>query len=68
MPKLKAKSVRVIDMLNLISDSEIVLITTNHGRTTYSNYARVIERELADLLDKEIIAVTVASGTLQMFV
>lgn len=64
----KAKAIRLIDLFNTINESEIVLVTTNHGRTTFSDTVRTLELKLKEYLTCEIIAITVSYGTLQIFV
>lgn len=67
MPRVKAKPIRLIDILNAINEDEYVKITYNHGRNTYSNTSKLAEVDFKDYLGTEIIGIT-ASGTIHIFI
>lgn len=68
MPKIKAKPLRLIDVLYAINPDEIVKITYNHGRNTCSWPVRQLEVEFSKDLGKEIIGLTSGGGTITIFI
>lgn len=68
MAAIKAKPIRLIDLLNSINQEEYVLITFNNGRSTYSNSVGRAEIDFKPDLGKEIKGITVRSGTLNIFI
>lgn len=68
MPAIKAKLPRLIDVLAAINENEIVVVTYNHGRATYSNTAKMVEQELRRELSTVIIGMTCDSGAIRIFI
>ena len=68
MPRIKAKPIRLIDILNTINENEIVKITYNHGRNTYSQTSKQLETIFEKDLGTEVIAVTSDGGTIRIFI
>lgn len=66
MPALKAKPVRLIDLLYTMSESDFIVVTA--GRNSYSNTVAVIEAQFKNELGKEIKGIKVNGGTLQVFI
>ena len=64
----KAKPVRLIDFLYLLGENEIVVVTVNHGRNSYSNTCKQLEIDLKDYLTSNIKGIQPYSGTIQIFV
>ena len=67
MPAIKAKMPRLIDILGAINENEIVVVTYNHGRTTYSNTAGMVEQDLKRELSTTIIGMTCDSGAIHIY-
>ena len=68
MAAIKAKPVRLIDILHTINEGEFVLITYNNGRSTYSNTSSMAEADFKSELSKEIKALTCSGGTVHIYI
>lgn len=68
MPALKAKPVRLIDLLYTMAETDFIVVTTNNGRNSYSNTVTIIEAQFKNELGKEIKGLKVNGGTLQVFI
>lgn len=68
MGAIKAKPVRLIDLLGTLNEQEIVVIRLNSGRNSFSNTVGNLEKELRSELNKNINGITCMSGTINIFI
>ena len=68
MSKVKAREVRLIDILNCIYQDEIIHITYEHGRYTYSNTAIMAEIDFDKYLGTQIIGIDCNCGVLTIYI
>lgn len=67
MPQF-SKTLKLGTLLNAINTQEFVLITYNHGRSTWSGPAGQAETVFAKDLGMPIIALTAQGGTIKAFI
>lgn len=68
MGAIKAKPIRLIDILGCMNLESYVVITFNNGRNSYSNTVRQAERDFSKELGAVLKGLTVSSGVLQVFI
>lgn len=68
MPAIKAKQVRLIDILNTINQQEVVLITFNDGRNSCYAPSIKIEETFRNELGDAVKAITCSNGILDIFI
>ena len=68
MGVIKAKPIRLIDQLNVMSKDMYVIITFNGGRNSYSNKVGQAEIDFKPDLGKEVKGVTTSNGVIQIFI
>lgn len=68
MPAIKAKPVRLIDVLGTINEQEIVVITFNHGRNSCSNTVAFLEDEFKRDLSTAIKGMTCRGGAINIYI
>lgn len=68
MGAIKAKPVRLIDLLGTLNEQEIVVVRLNSGRNSFSNTVGNLEKELRSELNKNINGITCMSGTINIFI
>lgn len=68
MPAIKAKSMRLIDILGVMNLDEYVLVTYNRGRNTYSGTVENVENTFRKMLGSEIKALTADGSTIKIYI
>lgn len=68
MPAIKAKPVRLIDILGTINEQEIIKLTYNHGRNSCSNTVAFIENEFKRDLSTTIRGMTCRNGKINIYI
>ena len=68
MSRVKAKPVRLVDMLGLFSDDDMVVVRFRYNtKPTHSNYVRLLKAQLDAYLGCNVIGVT-ASGAVNILI
>lgn len=68
MGAIKAKPVRLIDILGCMNRESYIVITFNNGRNSYSNTVRQAEKDFSKELGVALKGLTVSGGVLQVFI
>lgn len=68
MGAIKAKPIRLIDILGVMHEDMYVIITFNGGRNSYSNAVRQAEVDFKPELGKEVKGVATSNGVIQIFI
>ena len=68
MPVIKAKPVRLIDVLNIINVGQTVILTFNSGRNSCSNSCCEIERIFKTELGCTVKGITCVEGVINFII